>query len=105
MAAEDEGSIGSAGESRPGVACGVVVMLDGEALQFGLEPRAGLEPGRAPRDALRSVVVGGQGAELLEIRDCPARVCRHVSPPEGDRLLPAPPFSVYRDGGNQYLNL
>ena len=67
MTAEDEGAIGVAAQRRPGVPGGVEVVLHRQLGQLALKPGSRLEPGFAPGDALRSMIVRGQRAKLLEI--------------------------------------
>ena len=83
MAAEEEGFFRGAGESDPVVAGCVVMVFDGDALEFGGEPFAGLKPGVGPGDALRAVFVGSEGAEFFEFGDGALRVEGHGG--SGDR--------------------
>jgi len=55
MAAQDECFFGLARQGRPAVASRIKMMLDGEIADYRLKPAAGLEPGRAPGEALGSV--------------------------------------------------
>ena len=64
MAAEDEGAIGFAAQRRPGVSRGIQVVLHRQLGQLALKPGARLEPGFAPGDALRPVIVRGERAKL-----------------------------------------
>src|SRR5271155_5866970 len=52
MTAKDESAVGIALKGRPGVPSGIKVMLHRKASQLALKPRARLEPGRAPSNAL-----------------------------------------------------
>ena len=78
MTAKNEGAIGVAAKSGPGVAGGIEVVLHRQLCQLALEPGARLEPGFAPGNALRSVIVRGERAKLLKIRNCSARVEWHA---------------------------
>src|ERR1700733_590716 len=80
MAAQDECFFGLARQGRPAVASRIKMMLDGEIADYRLKPAAGLEPGRAPGEALGSVFIGGERAELLEQNDCALCINRHELP-------------------------
>src|ERR1700722_15065378 len=62
------------------------MMLDGKSV-LALKPCARLEPGRTPCNALSTIIVRGQRAKSLKIRDYPKRIYWHTSSPEDDRLL------------------
>ena len=47
----------------------VHVGLERQCVQFFAEPFTALEPGIAPGDALRAVVVAGEGAEVFKFAD------------------------------------
>ncbi len=79
MTAKDEGPIGIAAQRRPGVARGIEVVLHRQLRQLALKPGPRLEPGWAPGNALRSVIVRGQRTKLLKIRDGSARVYWHAA--------------------------
>src|ERR1700723_2036644 len=80
MTAQDECFFGLARQGRPAVASRIKMMLDGEIADYRLKPTAGLEPGGAPGEALGSVFIGGERAELLEQSDCALCVNRHERP-------------------------
>ena len=69
MATDDQGLLRRAWQRGPAIARGIVVMLDREAGDLGLKPLARFEPGVGPRDTLRAVVVRGESAQLLQVRD------------------------------------
>jgi hypothetical protein len=87
MTSKDKSAVRIALKSRPGVAGSIIMVLDGKSVQLVLKPCARLEPGRAPCNALSAIIVRGQRAESLKIRDYPKRICWHTSSPEDDRLL------------------
>src|ERR1700679_3116336 len=64
MTPQDEDPLRIALQSRPGIACGVEVVLHRQPRQLALKPGARLEPGWTPRNPLRPVVVRGQPAKL-----------------------------------------
>ncbi len=67
MTAEDESFRGFAWEGDPAVAGSIEVVFDGEVFEFLFEPLAGAEPVHGPRDALRAVVIGCEGAEFFKV--------------------------------------
>ena len=79
MTPEDEGAIGFATERGPGVSSGVEVVFDRQLCQLALKPGARFEPGFAPGNALRPVIVRGERTKLLKIRNCSAWVEWHLA--------------------------
>src|SRR5271168_87085 len=69
MTAEDKGAIGFATERGPGVSRGIEVVLHRQLCQLALKPGARFEPGFAPGDALCSVLVRGERAKLVQVRN------------------------------------
>jgi sugar lactone lactonase YvrE len=74
VAADEEGLIGLAVEGEPEVSCGIEVGFDGEFGHFAFQPIARGLPDWGEGDALGSIVVAGEGAEFLQVRDRPFRV-------------------------------
>ena len=56
-------------QCRPEISGCIGVAFDREGFEFFLQPRAGFDPHRRERDALRAVVITGEGAEFLEFSD------------------------------------
>ena len=74
MTAKNKGPIGVAAKGRPGVSRGIEVVLHRQLRQLALKPGSRLEPGFAPGDALRSMIVRGERPKLLKIGNCSAWV-------------------------------
>ena len=65
MASDEQRLLGCSPQRGPAISRGIVVVLYRQALDLGLKPFASFEPRFRPRDALRSIVVGGQRAQFL----------------------------------------
>ena len=69
MTAEHERPFRHAGEGDPVVSRGVIVMFDGQAGEFLLEPCACTQPDGRPCDTLSSEFVRSERTKLFKIRD------------------------------------
>ena len=76
MAAEQQCFVRRAPERNPAIAGCIEMMLDEQALQFGFEPRASLEPGIGPGDTLRAILVGRESSQFFELLNCAFRIER-----------------------------
>ena len=78
VATDEECFFGLAGKSDPVVGGCVVVVFDGEIVQFAREPFACFLPGVGPGYSLGSLVVAGEGEEFFEFVDGALGVEGHV---------------------------
>jgi hypothetical protein len=66
VTANEQGGIGCAPQSRPGVAGLVVVHFHREVAGFFPQPRTRLRPSRRESDTLRAVFVAGQSTQFFQ---------------------------------------
>ena len=69
VAADEQRAIGFAAQGGPEIAGGVGVDFDRQAFELFAQPGAGGDPHLGESDALRAVVIAGEGAEFLEFGD------------------------------------
>ena len=86
VAADEHRALGLPGEREPLVAGLVDLLRRARPGDLLAKPRAGRLPGLRPGDPLRSVLVPGELAELLQLGDRAARLERHEREPSGARI-------------------